>query len=273
MQTAEALKYAALAMAEIGLAFVIGCAQPDFKGEASRERYPASNESRLNVKMSGYAEKDMKKLTDELGELVKNLPESKEPYHMRDIKLSGDKGTVSLAITEESGWLPKEYVKMLNEARDKGYLLSYDFYEDGAVKDTNGNGKLDEGESKLSRPVVVIRKTDGTYCIGAYENADDGKLKSGLPVINVIKYNTRDSLGKAIQCVNGIARNYAKPANCGDGELIRNPRVRIRTKEGIKEVVAAFALKIEGKTIIYFDKELEIYLKDALPKYYRVLKE
>jgi len=267
-------KYAAIPLLAI-LASCSSTPRTHVESKLTLGKHPSYQEKELKQDVKGTTEKSRDEQEKYIKEVVKALPpfDNKDGYKTRELELSTSDKSTSFKLSEESGWMPKEYVKMLNEARDNGYLLSYDFYEDGAVKDTNGNGKLDEGESKLSRPVVVIRKTDGTYCIGAYENADDGKLKSGLPVINVIKYNTKDSLGKAIQDTSGVARNYAKPADCGDGEIIRNPRVRIRTKEGIKEVVAAFALKIDDKMIIYFDKELELYLKDALPKYYRVLKE
>lgn len=263
MQTAGALKYAKMIAGGLSLVFLLGCAQPDFKGETARERYPASNKSRLDVKMSGYAEKDMKKLSDELGDLVKNLPESKEPYHMRDIDFSSDKGTVRLRITEESGWLPEKYVKMLNEARDKGYFLSYGFYEDGV----SCNEK-----TVMKRPVVVLRKINGLYDICIYENMDDANLAN---CINFIKYNDAESLGKAIQAMEGVARtNWPKPPDHKDSKLITNPRVRIRTNKGVKEIVAPYAIQMKEKTIIVIDEELKRCLKDdELPKYFEVLKE
>lgn len=267
MQTAEALKYAKTIVGGLSLAFVLGCAQPDFKGETARERYPASEESRLDIKMSGYAEKDMKKLADEVGDLLKNLPESKEPYRMRDIDFSSDKGIVRLRITEENGWMPQKYVEMFDNALLRKEILSYKPYTAGIFLDANKNGVRDADEAELKKPLVVARKTDGTYCFFTYD-PEMSKPDIGLPVINIYMFGPA-MLSESISTTPGVVRTDWKPMS---GKNVRkNCPLEIKTKSGTVKIMAPYL--IDGTAVL--DKELADYLKtiDALPKNRKILGE
>jgi len=252
------------------LALLAGCSSPSAQVESKLaiDKQPSYEVQELKRDVNGST----KKTRDELEKDVKSIADAMAadkpngPDWTQTLEYSSSDKTYRINVRRESGWLPEKYVKMLNEARDKDYLMSYDFYADGA----SHNDK-----TALKRPIAVGRKNDGTYVFFVYESGDDGQLNLGMPVINVIKYNDPDSLGKAIRGKKGIARtNWPKPPDHKDGEIIKNPRVRIRTNKGIKEIVAPYALQTKEKTIVIIDEELKRYLKDdELPKYYAVLKE
>ena len=190
---------------------------------------------------------------------------------MQEIELSAGKDGSCIKVRRESGWLPKEYVRMLNETIEKGYLLGYRLYADGVVADRNGNGARDGNETKMARPVAIGRKTDGTYCVLVYETTDEGDPE-GFPFINLLKYNSADALGQDVRSATGIVRtNWPKLERAG--RVHKNPLVRVRTNTGTKEVFVPYVIEHDGSATAVLDPELKAYLErcDALPKNFEVL--
>jgi hypothetical protein len=166
-----------------------------------------------------------------------------------------DKG-VRTTISYDSGWMPREYIHMLNELRERGDIIGYNLYKDGA--------KI--GACQIDGPAAIVRRADGTFCGLVYDETNDSKLPQQY-CSNVIKHNTAESLRKAISQSDGFVRTDWAEINGAGRDVAKNKHIAMRTNSGELRVIVPYV--IGGRTVV-LDFELEAWLKshNALPKDY-----
>lgn len=254
------LKYAAFPL----FALLASCAAQETRVESTLilGKQPTYESKELKQSIDGKSDKPKDELYKQAAELAKEFekkPLPEEPYVSRTIDVDVSEKSYKMTLRDESGWMPQKYIDMLDNAILKDEIVSYKPYMAGISYD----GK------EVKKPLIVARKTDGTYCFFTY-NAKTDDEKIGLPVINVYMHDP-NMLSRSIKASSGAVRtDWPSPKTTG--EIRKNCPVKIKTNKEEKEIIAPYV--IDNKTVI-LDKELNEYLKKSkiLPKIREVLSE